>query len=236
MSDIEKITDTINASLAKFKAELLQQQEKSESRLSSKLQQNIPDFKKKGNKKQFEFNIKVQDSLQRATEHLENDDKVSALEELKQGNDLIKQRNKLIRLADRSDNGWAVVNEYITDTLASDSDDEKRIRRAEFMANKKSKSGRASVTNRGYSTSVSYFPYSHINTNIPNTESEYSEASGFRGSFQRGRGRRLPGPQDVCYACLGTGHWRENCPAVTQQTGTQNASLQPIAASKPQAR
>ena len=76
MSDI----DTINASLAKFKAELLQQQEKSESRLSSKLQQNIPDFKKKGNKKQFEFNIKVQDSLQKATEHLENDDKVSALE------------------------------------------------------------------------------------------------------------------------------------------------------------
>ena len=234
MSDIEKITDTINASLPKFKAELLQQQEKSESRLSSKLQQNIPDFKKKGNKKQFEFNIKVQDSLQRATEHLESDEKVSALEELKQGNDFIKQRNKLIRLADRSDNGWAVVNEYITDTLASDSDDEKRIRRAEFTANKKSKSGRASVTNRGYSTSVSYFPYSRINTNIPNTESEYFR--GFKGSFRRGRGRRLPGPQDVCYACLGTGHWRENCPAVTQQTGAQNASLQPIAASKPQAR
>ena len=67
MSQIEKITDTINASLAKFKAELLQQQEKSEPPLSSKLQQNIPDFKKKGNMKQFEFNIKVQD-LQKSPE------------------------------------------------------------------------------------------------------------------------------------------------------------------------
>ena len=34
---------------------------------------------------------------------------------------------KAIKLADKSEFGWATVNEYLLDEVASDSDDEKRI-------------------------------------------------------------------------------------------------------------
>ena len=42
----------------------------------------------------------------------------------------------LIKLVDKSEFGWATVNEYLSDELASDSDDEKRIYRAERKINK----------------------------------------------------------------------------------------------------
>ena len=43
----------------------------------------------------------------------------------------IDKQNKLIRLADKSEVGWLMVNEYVTDDLASDSGDDAKIRKAE---------------------------------------------------------------------------------------------------------
>ena len=49
--------------------------------------------------------------------------------------DVTKNRIKLlIRLADRSDAGWQLVQHYEADRIASDTDDERRIRSAEKMA------------------------------------------------------------------------------------------------------
>ena len=48
-------------------------------------------------------------------------------------------RQKLLKMADASDTGWKVVMEYKTNPLASDSEDEKRMNRAETRAAKKIK-------------------------------------------------------------------------------------------------
>ena len=46
---------------------------------------------------------------------------------------------KVIKIADKSQYGWATVQEYLSDELASDSEDEKRLYRSERRAEKKAK-------------------------------------------------------------------------------------------------
>ena len=51
--------------------------------------------------------------------------------------DKLKKRNKLLVMADRSENGWDMVQEYLTDDLASDSDDAKKMKDADKRASGK---------------------------------------------------------------------------------------------------
>ena len=54
-----------------------------------------------------------------------------------EGKDLTRKRQKLIRIADKSADGWKVVEEYMSDELASASEDEKRLKRAKKAASRK---------------------------------------------------------------------------------------------------
>ena len=45
----------------------------------------------------------------------------------------------MIKLADKNDGGWLVVEEYQSDDLADDSEDDKRIRKAQANAARKKK-------------------------------------------------------------------------------------------------
>ena len=44
--------------------------------------------------------------------------------------EIVKKQQKLIRIADREDNGWEVVKHYLSDELADNADDEKAIAKA----------------------------------------------------------------------------------------------------------
>jgi hypothetical protein len=52
----------------------------------------------------------------------------------------LKKRNKLMRIADRSEGDSKTVQEYLSDEVASDSDDEKRIRAVDNRTIRKIKS------------------------------------------------------------------------------------------------
>ena len=51
----------------------------------------------------------------------------------------VEKRDKLIKIADKSEFGWETVNEYMSDDVASDNEDRKRIKRAEERAEQKKK-------------------------------------------------------------------------------------------------
>ncbi len=60
-----------------------------------------------------------------------------AMEFLKSSKSTLQQRQKLIRMADRSELGWLVINEYEEDELADDEEDAKRMVKAQKSAEKK---------------------------------------------------------------------------------------------------
>ncbi|KAK3744395.1 hypothetical protein QZH41_012158, partial [Actinostola sp. cb2023] len=90
-------------------------------------------LKYKANSKQFLHNAEVEDHVVAITQYLEKEipDAEQALETAKKALLVIQKRQKLIKLADKSEAGWLAVQEYESDELADGSDDEKRIKKAQ---------------------------------------------------------------------------------------------------------
>ena len=91
----------------------------------------------KGNRKQFELNSLLNSILTRIEGSVENPSKV--LKFVAEGEQVIKERQKLIKVADKNREGCLVVQEYESDDLASDSEDEKKLRKAKSAAERKRK-------------------------------------------------------------------------------------------------
>jgi hypothetical protein len=58
----------------------------------------------------------------------------NAKRKITEGMDLIRNRQKLIKLADSSDTGWRVVDEYVANLLAEDTDDKRKMYKAQSRA------------------------------------------------------------------------------------------------------
>ena len=99
------------------------------------------EYRKKAHGEQARFNAQVEETVQEAQEAFSTLEEAPALqraqEALEKGARLLAERQKLIKIADRSANGWGVVTEYTADELADDSDDEKRLEKAEKAAERK---------------------------------------------------------------------------------------------------
>ena len=110
--------------------------------LAKMVKKNENAFKFKGNGIQFDLNSDLIDNLERAQHYLElkKISRPSALidDSLK----ALRERNKLISIADKSDGGWNTVQEYLSNEVASDYEDEKRIRAADTRALRKIKAAK----------------------------------------------------------------------------------------------
>ena len=173
LSDNERITEASNEDnecgmsfelvRTYFEKKFAEQNQKLETKLANDTKQlekriklskpeELPEFRYKGNKIQYEFNKTLVADLEEVKDLIvEGSMKKSHKKLFSMPNDVSK-RNKLIRLADRSPSAWATVAEYMSDDLASDSEDEKRMKAAENRALLNMKSSRK----RKYSDGPSY--------------------------------------------------------------------------------
>ena len=89
-----------------------------------------PEFRFKGNKKQYKLNRNVLENIGSAMA-TSDDEEMNTL--LQEGEALLVERNKHICLADKY--GWDTVECYTAEPLASDSGDEKRIKKRSKKVN-----------------------------------------------------------------------------------------------------
>ena len=105
----------------------------------SKLDKEVVQLKFKGNQKQFELNAELDtifESIETESQSIEPN--LSQIKKLsQQGRQRIRKRQKLIKIADKSKDGWHVVAEYESDELALGSEDEKRLKKAREAAGRK---------------------------------------------------------------------------------------------------
>ena len=102
----------VNAQIQGLQTNLLQAQSDLALQIASDLQPDTYMFKKKGNEQQFSFNRKMAKTSGTALKALESGNIPKAKEELNKGISLINSRQKIIKLADKSEFGWATVQEY----------------------------------------------------------------------------------------------------------------------------
>lgn len=75
--------------------------------------------------------------LSEANDELNKDKVAEAKEKISKSLDLVKQRQKLIRLLDSSQAGWRAVDEYVKNPIASFLEDETEIQEAQNRTERK---------------------------------------------------------------------------------------------------
>jgi hypothetical protein len=128
------ILSAVNSQIHNLQSNLLSAQADLSTQIVSEIQPDTYAFKKKGNEQQFNFNRKVIQKSRSALKALEGPNIAKAKEELSEGISLLNNRQKIIKLADKSEFGWATVQEYIDDELVDDEADASKIKKAEKRA------------------------------------------------------------------------------------------------------
>ena len=95
-------------------------------------------LKKSGLRNQHQECEAVLDAVQGALDSLAENDYKNTKEYLEQGKLLLQKRIKILRIADR--NGWKAVRIYQEDPIASDAEDERRLKKAIKQAEAEKKS------------------------------------------------------------------------------------------------
>ena len=132
----------VEESLTKFKSDFLTEiaetfsssiKKVCESEITNALEEK-PKVRRKSNQAQYDFNLKIKRVFENTENAVKTGNTEVAKTSISQGMKLIKERQKHIKIADREDCSWQVIEHYKSDVLAEDSEDEKRIARARRIA------------------------------------------------------------------------------------------------------
>ena len=222
---LDAVSSFVNTKFDTFQTKIDETQQK----ITDAVEENLSSldsykFKKKHFERKIKFNKSIRTKTFQALSAVSSGKIDKARQLLSSGISELDHQQKLLKLADKSDYGWLVLNEYVDKELASDEEDDKRIRKAEKSAASKveklkkgfrfrHKSPNPYVYNRGpatqipdvrsrpvFSNSNSYFP-NHPNLCRPQRYGTFS-------------------PSDICWRCGKAGHWAKFCVSAPPQSAT----------------
>ena len=175
------------------------------ARVTKKLKLSNVELNYKGNQRQFQFNLEQKEKLEEALDSIRNTAAKSLVKEVIEA---LGKRNKLIRLADRSEAGWRAVEEYIAIEDVPDSDDDRKMRQAEHRAIRKKEAKKRPP--RVYNNSVTDPVQRHYykQQKGPNFRPYRQNQLGFKTGFQQFQNSS----RFSCHFCGQPGHWRAACP------------------------
>ena len=133
------------------------------------------------------------------------------------------KRNKHLIIADKSDAGWATVEEYLRREVASDSEDDKRIRKAEISSLR--------IKNQKMKARSNKFrqPYNNNNNNNSNRQYNYNNNQNYQESYRnnnQNQNRGFFSRENKCHICHEYGHWKNKCPRKNSYPTAAGAPLQ----------
>ena len=192
---LENIDSLISSRLQNFQKSVTETQRQLSENQLAKMEEMTTDtytFKRKGNEEQHKVNVKAINKMKEASSALtenptDNEHTTLAKQRISEGIEILNHRQKLIKLADQSESGWKTVTEYETHNLADNSEDEKRIMRAETRAARKMKTKKTPRFR-----SIPYETPQRISTVVTTDDSLPVHRPG------------------KCYECGKPGHWRSD--------------------------
>ena len=157
----------------------------------------VPEFKNKENKIRYEANNSVMEEIDEAISAIEKGEIERCQEKLAEGKKVVLKQQKLLRIADREEDGWEVVKCYFSDNLASDSEDEKQLSRAhrEAAASKKKREANKQIDKK------QQFRNTPFSEKIPKPLANHTKDAVALGITQK-----------ICFACEQEGHFQYFCP------------------------
>ena len=114
-----RLAEIVNKSMESIKNDLKEElstsrkrhlHEEVDDKIKKRIKESeVPTFKRKFNKEQFEYNAKVKQVFVDVENLLEEDNVEKAKEKVKEGMSILQKREKLISIADREDDDWEVI-------------------------------------------------------------------------------------------------------------------------------
>lgn len=161
-------------------------------------------WKREGNRIQFELNSEILTDIRQAKWGVENNKIEYTSEVLEEIERKIQKRNKLIQIADSSEGGWETVRQYEARPVASDSEDDRRIARAENRAIKRKKAKKGN------------FHYKSFNERRDGNNNNNFGSELFPGHQMSSRTQQSKNQSfrayGSCFSCGYFGHFRKDCP------------------------
>ena len=108
-----------------------------------------PSFNYKGTRIQHEFKLNLTENMEVLIPLIRKGPISRTTKAVKNMIDDLEKRNKLMKISGKSPPGWNTVREYLSDDLARDSEDDKKLKAAEARALRKQK---IKVTNNSISS------------------------------------------------------------------------------------